>query len=108
MDTVSITDVTKLINDWQTLGVLAAAIATLQLLVKVLKLKTIDDQFTKRGIKWVKPYITVGLGVLLGGLSTYATGAGVPQSIVAGAIAGTTSVGWNEILNKLQLEKRLK
>jgi hypothetical protein len=99
-------DSVQVINDWQSLGALAGIITLLQLLVKVLKLKPIDNVFIKYRIKWIKPFITVTLGALLGGLSTYSTGADIPQSIIAGAFAATASVGWNEVVNKLQSGKR--
>ena len=108
MDGINVTDVTNVINNWQTLGALSGAIIGLQLLVKLLKIKPIDAIFKKKKIKWVKPYLTVGIGIGLGSLSTYATGANVPQSVLAGALAATTSVGWNELLNKAQIDKRQK
>lgn len=102
-----LTGVQKVINDWRTLGWLAGVIALLQLLMKILKLGPIDEWFTVHKKKWIKPYIAAGIGALLGGFSTYATGAGVFNSIVAGVMIGATSVGWNELINKIwQPEKR--
>lgn len=102
-----LTGVQKVVNDWRTLGWLAGVIALLQLLMKILKLGPIDEWFKVHKKKWIKPYIAAGLGALLGGFSSYATGAGVVGSIVAGVMIGVTSVGWNEVINKIwQPEKR--
>lgn len=101
-----INDTVKLLNDWNALGTLAAVIALLQIIMKALKLKILNDIFVKYKIKWIKPYIAVTIGAIIGGLSTYSTGAQIPQSIAAGMIAATTSVGWNEIVNKIQADKR--
>jgi hypothetical protein len=99
-------EIVKLINNWKTLGALASIVILLQILVKLLKIKMMDDLFIKYRIKWTKPYIAVTLGALIGGLSTYSTEANLIQSIVAGMLAATASVGWNEIINKIQPEKR--
>lgn len=99
--------VQKTVNDWKTLGWLAGIIALLQLLMKILKFGPVDEWFRVNKKKWLKPYIAAGIGALLGGFSTYTTGAGVLNSVVAGLMVGITSVGWNELVNKLfQPEKR--
>jgi hypothetical protein len=93
--------VQKTVNDWRTLGWLAGIIALLQLLMKILKFGPVDEWFRVNKKKWLKPYIAAGIGAVLGGFSTYATGAGILNSVVAGLMVGVTSVGWNELVNKV-------
>jgi len=102
-----LTDVEKVINSWKTIGWLAGLIALIQLLMKLLRFGPIDNWFEANKKRWMKPYIASTLGAILGGLSTYATNANVLNSIITGLIIGTTSVGWNELINKFQSEKRV-
>lgn len=103
-----ISDVVKIINDWKTLGTLAGVIATVQLLVKSLKFKPINNLFTKYKIKWIKPYIAIVLGAISGGLGAYSTNADIPNGIIAGILAGMASIGLNESINKLNSSKRIQ
>lgn len=101
-DTPKIKDVIsgigKTINDWKALGWVAGLIALINLLIMVLKLPLLNNVFVRYNIKWVKPYIAVVLGALFVGFSSFATGAGVLNSIVAGIMAALGSVGLHEIL----------
>ena len=99
-------DAQNVVNDWRALGSIAGIIALLQLLMKILKFKPIDDLMVAKKIKWIKPYVSAVLGVLLVGLTTYANGGNLMNSLVAGFLFGTATTGWNEMLNKLQPEKR--
>jgi hypothetical protein len=102
-----LTDFEKAINSWKTLGVLAGLIALIQLLMKTLKFGPIDDWFEAQKFKWIKPYIASILGMVLVSLTTYATnGANLLNSVIAGLIVGSGSVGWNELLNKFNAENR--
>jgi len=103
-----LTGVQQTVNDWRTLGWLAGVMALLQLLMKILKFGPVDEWFRVNKKKWLKPYIAAGIGAILGGFSTYATGAGVMNSVIAGLMVGITSVGWNELVNKVfQPDKRV-
>jgi hypothetical protein len=99
-------EIIQVINNWEALSAVAILIAILQLIIKILKLPRIDAIFTLYGKKWIKPYITVCLGAILGGLSTYTTSANIYQSIVSGIFIALGSIGWNEVLNKIQKNKR--
>ncbi|OGD36834.1 hypothetical protein A2V94_07025 [Candidatus Atribacteria bacterium RBG_16_35_8] len=99
-------EIIQVINNWEALSAVAALIAILQLIMKILKLPRINGIFILYGKKWIKPYITVGLGAILGALSTYTTSANIYQSIVSGIFIALGSIGWNELLNKTQKNKR--
>lgn len=103
-----INDVLNVINAWQTLGVLAGVVVLLQLLMKALKYKPVNEAFKKYKIKWIKPYIAMALGAAAGGIGAYIAGTEIANGIVAGIMAGMTTVGWNESVNKLKASNRGK
>jgi len=98
----------KALKDWNTIGWIAFIIAALQICIKALKFKPINAWFTKRKLKWVKPYIAMLFGGIIGALSAYTTGAEMMQSFVAGSMAAMASIGWNETINKTKSENRKK
>lgn len=95
-----VTDAGKVIDDWQNLGWLAGVIALINLLLGVLRFRPINDWLVSLDYKWLKPLIATVLGAALGGFSTFETGAGILNSIVAGAVAGLSSVGFHELIDK--------
>jgi hypothetical protein len=99
-------DVFEVINAWQTIGTLAGVALILQLFVKALKFKPINVLFAKHKIKWIKPYIAMSLGGISGGIGAYVAGTEISNGVCAGILAGITSVGWNETINKAKLSKR--
>lgn len=102
-----VTDLGKVIKDWGSLGYLAGLIALLQLLMKVLKFGPIDEWFRVKRRKWIKPYIAAGLGAVTVTMVSYQSSEHILNSVVAGLLAGMGAVGWNELLNKWKVEKRL-
>jgi hypothetical protein len=102
-----IDDAQSMVNDWRALGGIAGVIALLQLLMKLLKFRPINDIMTAKKIKWTKPYISAVLGVILVGLTTYSNVGNLPNSIVTGFLFGAASTGWNEMLNKKNPKKRM-
>jgi len=92
----------KVISDWRGIGWVAGVIALINLLMNVLRFKPLKTWFEARGIVWLKPLIAVVLGGLMGGFSTFATGAGVVGSIIAGVVAALGSVGFHELVTKLR------
>ncbi len=100
------TQLAKAIDDWRNLGAIAGLIALINLLITLLRFGPIDEWFTVNRWKWTKPYIAAALGAFLGGLSAYQTGASVPNSIVAGILAGMAAVGWHETATKRHSENR--
>ncbi len=95
-----ISDAGKVIDDWQNVGWLAGLIALINLMMNMLRFKPINNWLTTLDYKWIKPLTATLLGAALGGLSTYATGASAINSIVAGAMAGLSSVGFHELMDK--------
>lgn len=90
----------KTYDDWTKLGWLAGLMALVKLLVNLLKFAPIAKWFDDQQKGWLKPYIAAGLGALLGGLGTFATGVGLAKSIVAGLLAGLGAVGLHETTSK--------
>lgn len=100
-----VSDAGKVIDDWQNVGWIAGVIALINLLLNLLRFTPINSWLKDLGYAWLKPLIATSLGALLGGFSTYSTGAGVLNSIVAGAMAGLGSVGFHELVNKTRKRK---
>ena len=94
---------TKVIDDWRNLGLLAGLIAAINFLIALLRFRMINDFFTKWDIKWLKPLLATVLGGALGGLSVAATGASAINSVLAGCLAGLGSVGFHELINSLKI-----
>lgn len=90
----------QVISDWRTLGLLAGLIALISLGIMVLRVKKLNEYLESKNIKWLKTYIAAGLGGLLTALTTYQTGAGLSQSIIAGVIFGLASVGGHQAITK--------
>lgn len=90
--------VAKTVNDWKTLGWLAGLIALLNFLMGLLRFKPIDTWLIQYDKKWLKPWVAMGLGALIMGLSTYQTDANILNSIVAGLLAGLGSTGAHEAI----------
>lgn len=90
----------KVIDDWGNLGWLAGVIALINMLLLTLRLRPIDIWMTGLDYKWIKPLVATLLGAAMGGFSTFQTGAGVLNSIVAGALAGLTSVGFHQLIDQ--------
>lgn len=101
-----IEDSKTIVNDWRALGAIFGVIALLQLFVKLLKIKIVNDYMAAKKIKWTKPYISAALGAVIVGLTTYTAGGDIANSIVTGLLMGTTATGWNEMLNKFKQTKR--
>lgn len=101
-----ITTVGKVIDDWRNVGWLAGVIALVNLLLNLLRFKPIDMALERLDWKWLKPLIATLLGALLGGFSTFSTGASVLNSIVAGMLAGLGSIGFHELVDNLRKQTR--
>lgn len=90
----------KAVEDWETLGWIAGMAGVIGVLLLLLRFKPLDKLLEDKGIKWIKPYLAIGLGALLGFFSTFASGKSILFSIVAGLIAGVTSPGLHLLLTK--------
>lgn len=101
-----VTSVGKVVNDWKNVGWLAGVIAMINFLLSLLRFKPINMAMDRLDIKWLKPLIATLLGAALGGFSTFSTGAGVLNSIVAGMLAGLGSVGFHELVDNLRKQSR--
>jgi len=101
-----VTSVGQVVNDWKNVGWLAGVIALINFLLSLLRFRPIDMAMDRVDIKWLKPLIATLLGAALGGFSTFETGAGVLNSIVAGMLAGLGSVGFHELVDNLRKQTR--
>jgi hypothetical protein len=101
-----VTSVGKVINDWKNVGWLAGVIALINFLLSLLRFKPIDMALDRLDWKWLKPLIATLLGAALGGFSTFSTGAGVLNSVVAGMLAGLGSVGFHELVDNMRKQTR--
>ena len=94
------------IDDWRNIGAVAGLLVIVGFLMRLLKAPVIDIWFVAHKKKWAKPYIAMVLGGLLGGLSTYQTGAGVINSVIAGIGVGLASSGAHESIKTVQRKER--
>ena len=94
----------KIANDWKSLGWIYGVIGMIGLLMMALRFKPINDFFESKGIKWLKPYISAGLGLLSGFFTAWAeTGKIWPTAVIAagmGLIAGLAAVGGHQVFTK--------
>jgi hypothetical protein len=89
----------KVVDDWKTLGWIAGLIALINLLTHLLRFKWLNDLLEAKNLKHIKPWIAAGLGALTGGFTTFQTGAGVLNSVVAGLMAGFAAIGAHEVMS---------
>jgi hypothetical protein len=90
----------KAVEDWETLGWVAGMAGVIGFLLLLMRFKPLDKLLEDKGVKWIKPYIAIGLGALLGFFSTFASGKSIGFSIVMGLVAGVTSPGLHLLLTK--------
>jgi hypothetical protein len=95
-----ITQIGKAINDWSVLGWVYGSIALVGVLIMILRLPLIDNWLGDKNLKKYKPIVAGLLGGLSGFLSTYATGAKWPQSILAGIAAGLAATGVHQAITQ--------
>jgi len=96
----------KTVADWKAVGWIAALTALITFLMNLLRFGPLDEWMTLKKIRWTKPYISAGLGALLGGFSAYQAGAGLWPSITAGIIAGFSAIGFHETTKRRKVEHR--
>jgi len=89
----------KVVDDWKTLGWIAGLIALINLFTHLLRFKWLNDFLEAKDLKHIKPWIAAGFGAIAGGLTTFQTGAGVLNSVVAGLLAGFAAIGAHEVLS---------
>lgn len=88
------------IHNWQSFGWIAGIAGIVGFLLLLLRYKRIDEFLTKKELKWIKPYLALVLGMIAGFFSTYATGEGWVESIMAGVLAGLVSPSLHLLLTK--------
>lgn len=103
-----VSDAGKVVNDWKAVGFIAGLIALVNLLMNLLKFGPVDEFFTSKKITWVKPFISMGLGAVLGFLLSWQTGASLANSIVVGIMAGLGGTGVHQVVSKRKAEKRME
>ena len=84
------------VSQWETFGWIAGVVALIGLLMMLLRFPALDKWLEAKGLKKFKPYIAMVLGALSGFFTSFATGIGWLQSIVAGIILGLAAVGTHQ------------
>jgi len=84
------------VSQWETFGWIAGVVALIGLLMMLLRFSALDKWLEAKGLKKFKPYIAMVLGALSGFFTSFATGIGWLQSIVAGIILGLAAVGTHQ------------
>jgi len=95
----------KVVSDWRVIGWMAGVIALIALLVAALRFKPLNNLLEKHDLKWIKVYISAGLGALSGFFSAFRTGAGWVQSILIGLMAGWAVIGAHQTVTKANKKK---
>jgi hypothetical protein len=88
----------KIAEDWKKLGWMGGVIAIIGMLILMLRFKPIDVFLEDKKLKWIKPYISIGLGVLGGFFAALIGGAIWHQALIAGLIAGAAVPGFHQVL----------
>lgn len=86
-------------------GVLLAITVIVAVLILLLRIKPAELALAGYNIKWVKPYLAVAFGVVLGAASTWLTEAGLWASSLSGMVAGLAAVGLHQILTIHEVKK---
>lgn len=95
----------KVISDWRVLGWMAGIIALIALLVMALRFKPLNELLDRKDLKWIKTYVSAGLGALSGFFTAFQTGAGWVQSILLGLTAGWAVIGAHQTITKANRKK---
>jgi hypothetical protein len=75
-------------------------IAVAGALILALRLPIVDKLLEKYNLKRFKPLASAVLGGATGMLSTLATGANLPQSLLAGVVAGFAATGMHQAVTQ--------
>lgn len=90
------------IETWKASGWLAGSVAVVNLLVNALKFKPLADWLEKLKIGWwLRPVISVVLGILAGVFSNLVGGASVGTAILIALLSGISSTGFHELMNAI-------
>lgn len=98
----------KIAQDWEKLGWMGGVIAIIGFLIMLLRFKPINNFLEDKKLKWIKPYIAVGLGVLCGFFTALFGGAVWYQALIAGLIAGVAVPGFHQIFTGANRKKAEK
>jgi len=98
----------KVVSDWRVIGWMAGVIALIALLIAALRFTPLNNLLEKNDLKWIKVYVSAGLGALSGFFSAFQTGAGWVQSILLGLMAGWAVIGAHQTITKGNKKKEKK
>ena len=93
-------DITSLVQNWKSLGLLGAISALILLLTKIMKTKLMGEFFTKRH-PLVQRAIVVTLGVISGVVVAMTTGVGWVPAIVTGLVGSGGAISIYEVFKPL-------
>jgi hypothetical protein len=91
---------------FDTVGVMAGLIATVNLLINATKFGPIGAAIKKAGLKWIRPLLAVVLGGLGGAAVSLSTGQVWWQALIAGLIAGMAAPGLHEVIELLRGKRK--
>jgi hypothetical protein len=106
-----LTELLGSVETWKASGWLAGMVAVVNLLVNALKFKPLADWLEKLKIGWwLRPVISVVLGILAGVFSNLVGGASVGTALMIALLAGISSTGFHELMtalfnNRVQAER---
>jgi LytS/YehU family sensor histidine kinase len=93
-----------IIGTWKGGGALVGMIAVVNVLTNATKLSILDGIMSKWW--WLRPTVSLGLGLVGGILTSVAAGTPIAASILAGLVAGLASTGFHELMT--QVNARVK
>jgi hypothetical protein len=93
-------------SDWQSFGWLAGVMGIVYCLILLSKIPIVSNFLTSKGIKkWIRPILAAVFGGLSGAVTAFYAGVGIPQTILAGVIAGLSSSGFHEFVSVVSSSK---
>jgi hypothetical protein len=112
-----IQQLSQVVTDWQTLGLLAGLVALIKLLTDALKLASSEKapRWLSKAFGWIKPawrpWVAVALGFLGATLAAAAEGASWPDALITGVLGGVLGLGatgTHEAIGALKPSERAK
>ncbi len=88
-------DAGAMLQAWQ-ISTMAGVAAIVHLLTHLLRFKPVKAWVVERRVRWLVPYVAVGLGVVGGTLTGMVQGQALGPAIVTGIMAGLSAIGLNE------------
>jgi len=90
------------ISEWKNVGWLAGVTALINVLILLFRFPLVNTALSNLNAKWAKPLIAAILGAAIGGFSAALAGGTPGVAVVAGILAGLSSVGLHQLIDQFR------